>query len=328
MKPDRQSVPPRPERPGTRPSRLKLAQLETFAAVAHTGSVSRAAVLLNSTQPPLSRQLAALERSLGLSLFDRGSKGMTLTDVGRRLLEQTEPILHSLRLLEERIRDEQAGTAGSLAVGCVYSNAPLALDMLKDFRTRHPGVELFVRQGTPEDLLEQLKQGRLHVLFLRDLTLPLPGYRSRVLGEDPLELVMCRETDPAPDMDTVPLERLRSTPLCLLPREDPWNYTEHLVLACREAGFEPPTACRCYDTPMAMQLVRMGLGVSFLPRSIVTNHTGSAVYTKPVAGISTVTRPTLVWSGNPCLSPCVQTFLDLVCSRIEPPSGGQPPGGS
>ena len=300
-----------------KPLGLKLRQLEVFAAIAETGSISRAAERLNMAQPPLSRQLAALEERLGVPLFTRGNKGMALTEAGARVYRQVTPILDSLQVLEERVQEEREGTGGRLALGCIYSSAPMALGLLKKYHSLYPRVELFVRQGTPEDLLTELKQARLHVLFLRDRMERIPGFRKRVLGEDPLELVMVRETDPAPDRDVVPLEALRTTPLCLLPREDPWNYTDSLTFACREAGFEPVTVCSCYDTPMAMQLVRSGLGVSFLPRSIVTNQSSNAVYTKPVAGVNAVSRPALLWSADPSLPVCVRNFLDLVASEFE-----------
>lgn len=305
-----------------KPLDLKLRQLEAFAAIAETGSISRAAALLHTAQPPLSRQLAALEKHLGVSLFARGNKGMTLTEAGARVYRQVTPILESLQVLEERVQEEREGTGGRLALGCVYSCAPMALGVVKKFHALRPRVELFLRQGTPEDLLTELKQARLHVLFLRDHAVRMPGYRKRILGEDPLELVMIRETDPAPGQDVVPLEALRSAPLCLLPREDPWNYTDQLTFACRAAGFEPVTVCHCYDTPMAMQLVRSGLGISFLPRSIVANQSSSAVFAKPVAGIDAVSRPTLLWSGDPSLPASVRGFLDLVAEEGAAPTGG------
>ena len=260
---------------------MNFKQLEYFAAVAEEGSISGASRALHVAQPPISRQLALLEDELGVTLFLRTNKGVALTEAGRCLYQHSRQMFQSLRTMADSVRDVEAGARGQLKLGVIYSDVQTATQLLKQYHAQYPQVELYVRMGAPGDLLDDLGRGELHVLFLRSQSGRSFGLRERVLGEDPLELVMCPETDPAPGQDAVPIQALQNVPMCLLRSDDLWNYSRDLLEECRRAGFTPSVACHCYDTPMEMQMVQAGFGVGFLPRSIVAAHPGSPVYTKP-----------------------------------------------
>lgn len=290
---------------------MNLKQLEYFSAVAEAKSISLAARNLHVAQPPISRQLALLEDELGVCLFLRTNKGVELTEAGRSLYRQSQNLFQDMRTIVDSVRDINAGMRGLLKIGMIYSNISIALQYLKEFRAQYPQVELYVRLGSPGDLLEDLNKGDLHLLFLRSSSERDSGLHERILGEDPLELVMIRELDPAPDQASVPLEALKGVPMCLLRSDDLWGYSNYLIKECQRQGFTPNTTFRCYDTPMAMQLVQAGFGVSYLPRSIVETQPHSGLYTKPIQGISVLSYPTLVWSSNLYYASCVKRFLAM-----------------
>lgn len=290
---------------------MNLKQLEYFSAVAEAKSISLAARNLHVAQPPISRQLALLEDELGVCLFLRTNKGVELTEAGRSLYRQSQNLFQDMRTIVDSVRDINAGMRGLLKIGMIYSNISIALQYLKEFRAQYPQVELYVRLGSPGDLLEDLNKGDLHLLFLRSSSERGSGLHERILGEVPLELVMIRELDPAPDQASVPLEALKGVPMCLLRSDDLWGYSNYLIKECQRQGFTPNTTFRCYDTPMAMQLVQAGFGVSYLPRSIVETQPHSGLYTKPIQGISVLSYPTLVWSSNLYYASCVKRFLAM-----------------
>lgn len=290
---------------------MNLKQLEYFSAVAEAKSISLAARNLHVAQPPISRQLALLEDELGVCLFLRTNKGVELTEAGRSLYRQSQNLFQDMRTIVDSVRDINAGMRGLLKIGMIYYNISIALQYLKEFRAQYPQVELYVRLGSPGDLLEDLNKGDLHLLFLRSSSERGSGLHERILGEDPLELVMIRELDPAPDQASVPLEALKGVPMCLLRSDDLWGYSNYLIKECQRQGFTPNTTFRCYDTPMAMQLVQAGFGVSYLPRSIVETQPHSGLYTKPIQGISVLSYPTLVWSSNLYYASCVKRFLAM-----------------
>jgi DNA-binding transcriptional LysR family regulator len=290
---------------------MNLKQLEYFSAVAEAKSISLAARNLHVAQPPISRQLALLEDELGVCLFLRTNKGVELTEAGRSLYRQSQNLFQDMRMIVDSVRDINAGMRGLLKIGMIYSNISIALQYLKEFRAQYPQVELYVRLGSPGDLLEDLNKGDLHLLFLRSSSERGSGLHERILGEDTLELVMIRELDPAPDQASVPLEALKGVPMCLLRSDDLWGYSNYLIKECQRQGFTPNTTFRCYDTPMAMQLVQAGFGVSYLPRSIVETQPHLGLYTKPIQGISVLSYPTLVWSSNLYYASCVKRFLAM-----------------
>ena len=294
---------------------MNFKQLEYFAAVADAGSISGASRELHVAQPPISRQLALLEDELGVTLFLRTNKGIALTEAGRCLYQQSRQMFQSLRTMADSVREVDAGARGQLKLGIIYSDVQIATSLLKEYHQRFPQVELYVRMGAPGDLLSDLGKGELNALFLRSQSERSCGLREQVLGEDPLELVMCESTDPAPGEEAVPIQALRDVPMCLLRSDDLWGYSRDLLEECRRAGFAPSVACHCYDTPMEMQMVQAGFGVGFLPKSIVAAHPGSPVYTKPVLEFTARSYPILVWENDPYQAGCVRQFIDLARQR-------------
>lgn len=290
---------------------VNFKQLEYFTAVAEEGSISGAARVLHVAQPPISRQLALLEDELGVTLFLRTNKGVELTESGRCLCQHGRQMLQSLRTMADSVRDVDAGIRGQLKLGVIYSDVQIATSLMREYHEKYPQVELYVRMGSPSDLLDDLGRGELNALFLRSQSERAFGLRERVLGEDPVELVMCPETDPSPGQEAVPIQALRDVPMCLLRGDDLWGYGRDLLEQCRRAGFTPNVVCHCYDTPMELQMVQAGFGVGFLPRSIVAAHPGSPVYTKPVLEFSAKSCPILVWEDDPYQSGCVRRFLEL-----------------
>lgn len=292
---------------------MTIRQLEYFCAVAEEKSVSAAARRLHVAQPPISRQIGLLEQELGVALFRRGNKGMLLTDAGQSLYQQGRQYIADMERLAEHVRALGAGVRGTIRVGLVYSTVSYALPFIRAYHAAYPQVELYIRLGSPQDLITDLNRGELHALFLRGNARETVGLHERILGEDALKMIMTAGSDPAPGLDVVPIETLRSVPMCLLRSDDLWGYNEALVRECQRNGFSPNIVCQCYDTPMAMQLVQSGFGVSFLPESVIETLPHSGVYAKSVRGLREKSYATLVWSENSYQSGSVELF-----TRFEP----------
>ena len=272
---------------------MKIRQLEYFCAVAEEKSISAAARELHVAQPPISRQIAQLEEELGVQLFLRGSKGMSLTDAGQSLYQQTQQIFQDIRRVEDSVRSVGTGMSGRIKLGVIYSAMSYALHYINEYHSRYPQVELFIRVGSPQELIESLNRGELHALFLRTAAREPSGLQERILGEDKLELIM-RE----------------GVPMCLLRSDDLWSYNDFLVQECQRSGFTPNVTCHCYDTPMAMQMVLSGFGISFLPKSILSTHPGAPLKAKPVRGLPIRSYAVLAWNSAVLSAPCVQRFVE------------------
>ena len=147
---------------------MKIRQLEYFCAVAEEKSISAAARELHVAQPPISRQIAQLEEELGVQLFLRGSKGMSLTDAGQSLYQQTQQIFQDIRRVEDSVRSVGTGMSGRIKLGVIYSAMSYALHYINEYHSRYPQVELFIRVGSPQELIESLNRG---LIFLSHLLL-------------------------------------------------------------------------------------------------------------------------------------------------------------
>lgn len=195
---------------------MNFRQLEYFAAVAEAKSISRASRELHVAQPPSAASWPCWRTRLGVQLFLRNNKGIELTEAGRCLYQQSEQMFQNLRLMADSVRDVDAGLRGQVKLGVIYSDLPMVMEHLKAYHREYPQVELYIRMGSPNDLIDDLNRGKLHVLYLRSQSEAAAGLGEKILGEDSLELVMNGQTDPAPGQSAVPIEALRGVPMCLL----------------------------------------------------------------------------------------------------------------
>jgi DNA-binding transcriptional LysR family regulator len=298
---------------------MDLRQLRYFLVVAEERSVTRAATRLHLTQPPLSAQLARLEHELGVQLFVRHRRGVDLTEAGRHLVEHARRVLADVDSAAEAVRRTGQGRSGRLALAFVPAAAWSVLPpLLRRFHEARPEVQLrFLEAGT-DAVAEHVRAGRADL----GLVHLAPGGAASGVGPDldvavvrrePLVAVLPR--DRAGD-DRVDLAALAGEPF-LCPAREVWGgLAQHLVGACRLAGFEP--AFREVDlVQTAVALVGAGLGVSVLPAS-VERVCGPDAVTRPLARHVPVVETGLLRRRADEPSPPVQRFLRLALDTPEP----------
>lgn len=141
---------------------MKLSQLHNLLAIVEQGSLRAAARHLGLAQPTLTRSIQELERELGVSLFERGQQGITLTAMGRRFISRAQKIDNDARQALDEIRQLQGAGGGTLHV-CLSTMTHLAFlpYALKTFRARYPNVFLDIREGQFRDIEDPLKNGMI-----------------------------------------------------------------------------------------------------------------------------------------------------------------------
>lgn len=144
---------------------LTLRSLRIFEAAAACASYSRAAELLELTQPAVSMQIRQLEEEVGLTLFDRQARPMRLTDAGRELLLHARAVLAQVRLAEDAMATMQGAVGGQLHLGVVSTAHYFAPMLLKAFRERHPQTRLKLTLGSRDEMLAALAEHRLDVVI-------------------------------------------------------------------------------------------------------------------------------------------------------------------
>lgn len=145
---------------------MELSDIKTFAAVARTGGITRAAEELNTVQSNVTQRIKALEAEIGTPLFERHSRGMTLTGAGKRLLPYAQKMAALSREAALAARDD-GEPKGPLAIGSMETTAAVRLPpLLADFHRRSPAVRLTLRTATTADLVAAVLDGSLDGAFV------------------------------------------------------------------------------------------------------------------------------------------------------------------
>jgi DNA-binding transcriptional LysR family regulator len=145
---------------------MDATDLKTFEAVARLGGMNRAAAELNTVQSNVTTRIRALEEELGTPLFQRHSRGVVLTDAGRRLLPYAERIGSLLRDARRAVADE-GRPSGTLTVGSLETTAALRLPQhLVSFAATYPEVDLTLTPGTTAELVERVREHQVEGAFV------------------------------------------------------------------------------------------------------------------------------------------------------------------
>jgi DNA-binding transcriptional LysR family regulator len=145
---------------------MELSDLVTFSTVARTGGVTRAADELNTVQSNITQRVKALEAEIGVALFERHSRGMTLTGAGRRLLPYAQRMVALSREAMLAAR-EDGEPKGPLAIGSMETTAAVRLpSLLAEFHRRFPAVQLSLRTAPTADLVAAVLDGALDGAFV------------------------------------------------------------------------------------------------------------------------------------------------------------------
>jgi molybdate transport repressor ModE-like protein len=241
-------------------------RLALLREVVRHGSFSKAAQALFLTQPAVSRQVAKLEREVGVRLLERTPGGLRLTDAGRVALDRAEAIAGHLAAAEAELEAIATVSAGRLRL-CAFPTvaSTLALEAIGRFRRRHPGVELsFVEAGTRASV-QRLRSGDVDLaIAFRERGRPAPrsweGLQADHLLVDPLYVALAAD-HPLASKDAVRLRDLHEESWIQAVEAGPTGITYR---ACLAAGFEPRIVHLSDHAPITQGLVAAGLGVTLV----------------------------------------------------------------
>ncbi|MFJ9641553.1 LysR family transcriptional regulator [Streptomyces sp. NPDC004244] len=258
---------------------IDVQRLRVLRAVAEHGSFNRAAAALLLTPSAVSQHIAVLERSLGRPVAVRSTRGVTLTDAGRLLVEAADTISAELDHVRRQI-DRLDAARPRLTVATFTSGGRYLLpEALARFVAAHPEVELTVRESEPETALPMLRRGEadLALTYHFDGPLPVPpterpGLDWTPLMDDPLSVVLPRghRLSGRAGIDLGELAADRWVLGCL-------KTEAYLRRHAQRAGFDLQVAASTTDYFFAQTLVAAGVGVSLVPKVSLAPAPGLAV---------------------------------------------------
>jgi DNA-binding transcriptional LysR family regulator len=269
---------------------MELRHFRYFLAVAQEGNVTRAAEKLGIGQPPLSQQILALEREMGVQLFHRTGHGVTLTEAGEALLADAKRLLDDAQLAVRNAQRAGRGETGHISLGFTASSAfnPAVPALIRAFRNAYPGVGLTLTEGNTAQLLEHLNEGRLDLAFLRPGLHSFSGMSLYPIINERMKIVL-PVTHPLAKKKRVTLSALAGESFVLIPRAASPTLHDEIISACREAGFEPRLGQQAPQLSSVVSLVSAEFGISIVPASVSQIHAEGVVYVD-ISGSSVRTR--------------------------------------
>ncbi len=289
---------------------MEIRQLRYFEAVVRHRHFTHAADELHVAQSALSRQVRRLERELGTELLRRTTRSVQPTEAGELVAARARVMLAETAALRSEIDELRGLLRGHVTVGAMLFGGELDIPaILARFTATFPDVEIGLREGTAQRMLEMLSDGSLDVAFALEVR-PPEGLERLALSSEELAVAMSPDHALAGD-GPLTIGALAGTRLIEFQRG---SSTRALVdAALQRAGVEPRIALEANDFALVRALVARGIGVAILPRSFL-ERPGPRISFRP---LSPPLRMAVVlwWRRGRRLSPAAQAFLDFVAAQ-------------
>jgi DNA-binding transcriptional LysR family regulator len=245
---------------------FSLIQLESFVAVAEELHFGAAAIRLNMTQPPLSRQIQLLERELDAQLFLRSSRKVELTAAGQALLPSARQILDLCTKTQLDVRRVSTGDVGSIVIGYTAIAGQTVLPWLLRLAREHlPGVSLVLREAVSADQLEALSRGAVDLGLLRPIV-SRTGVHTQLVFKDRL-VVALPEGHALATGSGVRLKDLEGEPLMMYSTSEARYFYDLVMRLYDSAGVTPTVTQLASQVPALLAFAAAGLGVTLVPAS-------------------------------------------------------------
>ena len=241
---------------------ITLKQLRYFDALAREQHFGRAADACAVTQPALSMQIQELEASLGITLVERTRSGVKLTPKGEAVALRAQRLLNDARDLIDFAKHSAGVLAGALRLGVIPSVAPYVLPpLLPLMREKYPDIELHLRETQTHQLIDELVEGKLDVLFLA-MPVKHPDIETLAIFEDRFLLAMPRSKNISGRVRATK-ELIESDRLLLL--EEGHCLRDQALTYCALQQVDSVNTFGATSLSTIVEMVSGGLGITLLP---------------------------------------------------------------
>jgi DNA-binding transcriptional LysR family regulator len=294
---------------GARGGRMELKHIELLEILTRTRSLSRAAVELGTSQPRLTQQLHLVEKELGVSLFHRSARGLTLSEAGSAFLPFAIQISFAFGRGRSAVSALSKKSLAQLRLGMSITTSPTMIsEFLQEYHKRYPGVGVTLTERTPLELVEGLEGGQLDVCG--GLELPETAtlvrkhiFNTRLVGISSAVMNVRTRT------------RLRdfcTRPLVLTSRKCATRI--RLDTALKRAGVKPRICMELDDVSTIVQLVKAGSAVSILPETLAVGI--RAPFIHKIDDLDVSVTGYFLHPRNPSRE--AQDFMRIIMEKIAP----------
>ncbi|MEM5385954.1 LysR substrate-binding domain-containing protein [Paraburkholderia phymatum] len=289
---------------------MEIRLLRAFLTVANLRHFGRAAQALHLSQPALSKQIVALEESLGARLFERGRHGAELTAFGTAFLPDAETLVRDVDDVLARAREAGSGRRGHLRIGLCLSALTLAPALIAAYRRLNPNIGVTLNDLSSAEQARRMFAGKLDVGFVR---LPASaGLSAFPVVDESLALAV----PPHATWKRVPanLEELNELGFIALARSRGPGLSGMIDAWCAERGFVPRVIQHADDIQSVLAAVAAGVGTAFVPSR--AEHLLRDARVLRLKDASAQWRVGLAWQTERD-DPVVTRFVDYVRASIK-----------
>jgi DNA-binding transcriptional LysR family regulator len=256
---------------------MDLRQLKYFVTVAEALSFVRAAERLHMSQPPLSQQIKALEEELGAQLLHRTRREVKLTDAGRVFLKEARDLLERAEALTHRTRQAAGGEDAALRVAMATTALLHVLPrFLHHMAVRLPRVAVTVIDMNSDEQVHSLAADKIDLGFIHARP-NIRGLERLTVLADTFAIVL-PERHALARRSGLRLRDLEAEPMVAFSREHAPALFDALIASCQHESFSPRIAHVARHPASLLQMVRLGLGVSIVPRSYADDSLPGLVF--------------------------------------------------
>ena len=290
---------------------MESARCKAFVASVETGSFRAAAESLGYTPSAVSQLVAALEKDLGLRLLVRTKKGVILTPEGKKLL----PIARSYLAREKEmyeIADELSGLmTGNLTIAAYPSVATTWLpEIVRTFQLDFPDIQFSVLEGVRQEIFRYLDEHQADMGFMAYAE-PM-DYEWIPLADEEM-LAIIPENHRLAGSDVYPVEECENDDFIMTS----WGNDADIINIFKKNNVHPTVKYTTYDTPAALAMVRMGLGISFV-NELSVQHWNEHIVKLPLDPPSRVTFG-IAYTSFDHMTAASKKFLDYAVRYLTQP---------
>jgi len=295
-----------------------LQQLMTFCTVVDEGGFTRAAEVLNLSQPAVTKQVKSLEREMGAVLLARRGRRVALTPAGEIVYSYARRIIHTIEECQGALANLNTPGYGRLTIGAVSTVAMYTLpDLLADFAKQQPLVTVHVRTGTIDQVLlmvlrNEMDVGLVTVPVSHELINTIPLFRDRIV-------LIASPDSPWAEKRMLSPRELAAIPMIAYERDS--KFRTYVDASFEAAGITPDVIMEFDSHEAVKTMVMAGFGVAMEPWSAVAKDLREGRLVElGIAGFEELGRITsLIMRRDRHQSPAVRAFLRLVRSAFPNP---------
>ncbi|GII52492.1 transcriptional regulator [Planotetraspora thailandica] len=294
--------------------------LRQFLVVAEEMHFGRAAEILGIAQPPLSQAIQRLERELGVELFDRSRRQISLTTAGQLLVAEATALLAAEERVRVVMRKAREGEIGTLRAGVPPETPAATLQALLARMSAHtPGLDVDLQELTTAEQVRMIAEARLDVGLVHH-PVETAGLRSGPVVETRLGVVLPRDSPLAQLREVGPAD-LAGHDLALFPRATAPGWHDEILDVCRRHGYLPRRIRHARNPEFLLGMVLGRQCVAFEPES--TARREPRVTWRPLAGAVLSRRTSAIWpdrSPHPAAPAFARASVELLATP-EPAPG-------